>query len=140
MQHHVHEVLEVLSWAYPAKPENAPLGSGETSYKYDRKEPTYPQLMMEQIQDNIRLLYSDMPIKNFPIVLEDYYLLFPGLANPSYHDIIFGFAKERFSAYEKRMAKAKKSERSLTVKGGMFQSSNSYILTRMMHYKHVHYR
>ncbi|TPX32341.1 hypothetical protein SmJEL517_g04544 [Synchytrium microbalum] len=102
--HHTHEILEFLAWAYPPG-ENAPIGSGETVYKYKRNDVAYTFLMEERISPEILEMYRDLPVDHFPITLEGYHIFFPGLTNPSHHDIMIGWDKTRKAAHDKRMSK-----------------------------------
>ncbi|TPX44059.1 hypothetical protein SeMB42_g03180 [Synchytrium endobioticum] len=125
MQNHVHEVLEVLAWAFPSTPDNAPVGSGETLYKYDRREATYPLIMMDRIRQDIRPLYDNMRAENFPVLLEEYSLLIPGLTNPSYHGILLGFAREHQTAYEKRIRRLRKNIGDLAATEGNLSTAST---------------
>ncbi|KAJ3013219.1 hypothetical protein HKX48_005886 [Thoreauomyces humboldtii] len=71
---YIHEIMDFLQWAYP---------SGE------------PPADRYAIQPDVQELYDQLSEKDWPFVIDDYQLMYPGAAKPCKIEVVLGYSKER---------------------------------------------
>ncbi|TPX70938.1 hypothetical protein SpCBS45565_g01527 [Spizellomyces sp. 'palustris'] len=115
---HVHEVLDFLSWAYPREQDTELGNTSESNSSTIVHEPgfaipaasetssqTNPELdkSRNSIRPDILALYDQLPFDAWPLAIEEYEALIPGIAKPSKNTFLIGYGKEREVAERRRL-------------------------------------
>ncbi|KAJ3055507.1 hypothetical protein HK097_010282 [Rhizophlyctis rosea] len=118
---HVHEILDVAMWAFPrgaddvatsdapASTANTDPATTTTPMEID-SDPDLPTPEFDsqttKINPQILSLINRIPFDSWPLRLQDYHTLIPGLSRPIFLPLLIGFSKERAFAEEKRRHQA----------------------------------